>query len=127
VATENGVAGDCRFYKKVTLPTVLMGSTYHNHKQLTLPLKMANRFIAYIPSQRRRNPAAGCFTRVYLRNSALWIIASNSSEILCLSERPLWESDLPVQKVNRDDGIMVASTQRFYQAPSLKAMVLTIK
>jgi hypothetical protein len=25
-----------------------MGSTYRNHKQLTLSLKMANRFIAYI-------------------------------------------------------------------------------
>jgi hypothetical protein len=36
-------------YKKVTLPAELLYSKYHNHKQLILPLKMANCFIPYVP------------------------------------------------------------------------------
>jgi hypothetical protein len=35
-------------YKKVALPAELLCSK-HNHKQLILPLKMANCFIPYVP------------------------------------------------------------------------------
>jgi hypothetical protein len=36
-------------YKMVTLPAELLCSKYYNCKQLILPLKIANRFIPYVP------------------------------------------------------------------------------
>jgi hypothetical protein len=92
-------------YKKVALLTELPGSKYHNHKQLILPLKMANRFIPYVPKpaheKYRSKPLCKNVPQEFSIFDGSQKIERNPVRVSAI------DSDLLTQKVNGDGGIMV--------------------
>jgi hypothetical protein len=92
-------------YKKVALPTKLLCSK-HNYKQLILPLKIANRFIPYVPKPTNENhsskPPCKSVPKQPSTVDSSQQIERNSAPI----RAPVVDSDLLMQKVNRYYGIM---------------------
>jgi hypothetical protein len=95
-------------YKKVALLTELLGSKSHNYKQLIL-LKMANRFIAYVPKltkEKRSRPLCKSVPKEF----GTFDNSQQTERNSMLTRAFAVESDLPVEKMNRDNGIMVGGT-----------------
>jgi hypothetical protein len=107
---DNGMAGD-GVYKKVALPAELMCSKYYNYKQLILPLKIANRFIPYVPKPTNaRYSSKPLCKNVPKRPSTI----DSSRQIERDSVRiraSTVDSDLLMEEVNRDDGVIVRGTR----------------
>jgi hypothetical protein len=97
-------------YKKVALPAELLCSKYYNHKQLILPLKMANRFIPYVPKPTNEEHSSKPLCK-NLPKQLSTVDSSRQIERNSVSIRAsAVDSDLLMQKVNGDDGITVKGT-----------------
>jgi hypothetical protein len=94
-------------YKKVALPAELMCRKYYNHKQLILPLKMANRFIPYVPKPTN----ARYSSKPLCKNVPKQPSNVDSSRQIERDSVPIRAStvdgDLLMEEVNGDDGIIV--------------------
>jgi hypothetical protein len=94
-------------YKKVALPAELMCSKYYNHKQLILSLKMANRFIPYVPKPTN----ARYSSKLLCKNVPKQPSTIDSSRRIERDSVPIRAStvdgDLLMGEVSGDDGIIV--------------------
>jgi hypothetical protein len=107
-------------YKKVTLLAELLCSK-HNHKQLILPLKMANCFTPYVP----RPTNEKCSSKLPCKSVPKQPSTVDSSQQIERNSVPIRaptvESDLLMQKVNRYDGIMARGIRTY---PTLLRLIL---
>jgi hypothetical protein len=92
-------------YKKAALPTELLCSK-HNYKQLILPLKMANRFIPYVPKPTNKKHSSKLPCKSVPKQPSIVDSNQQIKGNSVLIRAPAVESNLLMQKVNRYNGIM---------------------
>jgi hypothetical protein len=98
-------------YKMVALPAELLQSKYRNHKQLLLPLKMASRFIPYVPPKpTNKNHSNKPLCKNLSKELGTIHVSQRTERNLLPITLSIVNSDLPTQKANGDDGVTAEST-----------------